>query len=70
MKPSKKFSLNSVDWKSIGMGALKVMLGALLTYLAEIVPGIDFGAYTPTVMFVFTTLLNIVWKWLGGKTAK
>lgn len=67
---SKRFSLNSIEWKSIGMGALKVALGAVLTYLAEILPGIDFGAYTPTVMLVLTTLLNIAWKWLEGKPAK
>lgn len=67
---SKRFSLNSVDWKSIGIGALKVSLGAILTYLAEILPGIDFGANTPVVMLVLTTLLNIVWKWIGGKPTK
>ena len=64
---SKRFSLNEVDWKSIGMGALKVTIGALLTYFTPIITGFDFGIYTPFVMLVYTTLLNIVWKWIQGK---
>lgn len=67
MKQSKKFSLNEVDWKSIGIGALKVMIGALLTYITPIITGWDFGSYTPMVMWVLTTLTNIIWKWVQGK---
>lgn len=67
MKQSKKFELNSVDWKSIGMGALKVMLGALLTYATTIIGGFDFGMYTPVVMWVSTTVINIGWKFVQGK---
>lgn len=67
MKQSKRFELNSVDWKSIGMGALKVMLGALLTYVSQVISGFDFGIYTPAVMWVMTTLLNIGWKFVQGK---
>ena len=67
MKQSKKFSLNSVDWKSIGMGALKVAIGAVLTYITPIVTGFDFGAYTPAAMWVFSALTNIVWKFVQGK---
>lgn len=66
MKQSKAFSLNEIDWKSIGMGALKVMIGALLTYITPIITGWDFGVYTPAVMWAFTTGLNIVWKWIDG----
>lgn len=66
MKQSKAFSLNEVDWKSIGMGALKVMIGALLTYVTQVVSGYDFGTYTPMVMWVLTTGTNIIWKWVDG----
>lgn len=67
MKQSKRFELNLVDWKSIGMGALKVMLGALLTYLTQTISGFDFGIYTPVVMWVSTTLINIGWKFVQEK---
>ena len=67
MKPSKKFELNMVDWKSIGIGAFKVMLGALLTYVSQVVAGYDFGMYTPAVMWAFTTVLNIGWKYVQGR---
>lgn len=67
MKPSKKFELSSADWKSIGIGALKVTIGALITYLTPLITGFDYGSYTPIVMWVFTTLTNIIWKWIQGK---
>ena len=66
MKKSKAFSLNEVDWKSIGIGALKVMIGALLTYVTQVISGYDFGTYTPMVMWVLTTGTNILWKWIDG----
>ena len=64
---SKKWTLNNADWKSIGMGALKVMLGALLTYVSQIISGFDFGMYTPAVMWGLTTLINMGWKFVQGK---
>lgn len=56
-----------VDWKSIGIGALKVAIGAVLTYLTPIITGFDFGTSTPIVMWALTTLTNIIWKWVQGK---
>lgn len=64
---SKRFELNKVDWKSIGIGALKVAIGAVLTYVTPIITGFDYGQWTPIVMWVFTTGTNIVWKWVQGK---
>ena len=66
MKQSTKFTLNLIDWKSIGIGALKVTIGALLTYLTPIITGFDFGVYTPFTMLVLTTLTNVIWKWVSG----
>lgn len=67
MAQSKRFSLDLVDWKSIGVGALKVAIGAVLTYITPVITGFDYGIYTPIVMWVFTTGANIVWKWVDGR---
>ena len=69
-QPSTQFSLNKVDWKSIGMGALKVMIGALLTYATSIIGHYSYGNYTPAVMWVFTTVTNMIWKFVDGQPAK
>ena len=70
MNPSPKFTLNSVDWKSIGMGALKVMIGALLTYATSMIGHYSYGNYTPAVMWVFTPLTNMAWKFVDCQPAK
>ena len=68
MKQSKRFSLNSVDWKSIGMGLLKTSIGASLTYLTkDVLPNVDWGVYGPVAVPVWTALVNIIWKWIQGK---
>ena len=61
---SKKFTLISLDWKKIGIGAGVAVGGALLTYLAELIPTIDFGAYTPLAVALLGVLVNIGRKYL------
>lgn len=68
MEKSKRFTLNLIDWKSIGMGLLKTSIGACLTYLTkDVLPNIDWGTYAPIAVPAYTFLLNIVWKWVEGK---
>jgi len=64
MEQSQKFSLNSLDWKKIGKWALVAVVWVLLTYVADLIPTIDFGVYTPVVVAIFSILANIVRKWI------
>ena len=65
---SKSFSLNSMDWQKIGVGAGVAMAGALLTYLTPIVTGLDLGASTPIVVAIWSIVTNIVRKWIADYT--
>ncbi|MCK9370235.1 hypothetical protein M0R04_10045 [Candidatus Dojkabacteria bacterium] len=56
--------LNSIDWKKIGTGALIAVIGALLTYLTQVVSGLDLGAFTPIVVSGWSILANITRKWI------
>lgn len=65
---STRFSLNSIDWKSIGIGALKAILGALLTYVANaVIPFLPVTLWwVPVIVVVFSVVSNIGWKWIDG----
>lgn len=67
METSKQFTLNTIDWKKIGKGALIAVIWVLMTYLADLIPTIDFGVYTPIVVAGFSILANIVRKWMESK---
>ena len=62
---SEKYELISEDLKKIGIGALVATGGALITYLAETIPNVDFGAYTPIVVAISGVLVNAVRKYLS-----
>lgn len=66
METTKKFSLNSLDLKKIGKGALIAIAWVLMTYLTDLIPTIDFGVYTPVVVAGFSILANVVNKWISG----
>jgi hypothetical protein len=70
MEGSKRFSLNSIDWKKIGIGALVAGVGALLTYLTEVIGGIDLGEWTPVVVGIWSVIANIVRKWVADHSTK
>lgn len=63
---SKKFSLNWLDLQKIGRGALIALGGALLTYLADALPSVDFGQLQPVVVALGGILINAGWKYLKG----
>jgi hypothetical protein len=67
METSQKFSLNSLDWKKIGKWALVAVVWVLLTYVADLIPTIDFWSYTPIVVAGFSILANVVRKRMEGK---
>ncbi len=64
MENSKLYQLNKEDLKKIGIGALVAVAGALLTYLSDLIPKIDFGQWTPIVMAFWSVIVNVVRKWL------
>lgn len=63
----KNYTLNSVDLKKIGKGALVAMAGALLTYAVQVVGQINFGVNTPLVVAVFGIIVNALSKVLDGQ---
>lgn len=50
--------LTNMDYKKILKGLLIAMLAAVLTYAEEIVPGLDFGTYTPIAVAINSALVN------------
>lgn len=55
-----------MDYKKIGRGLLIAVGGAVLTYLAEQIPNVDFGTYTPLVVAGFSALINAGREYLKG----
>jgi hypothetical protein len=55
---SPRFKIDLVGLKKIGKGALIAGGGAVFTYLAEAVPGLDFGEYTPVIVAGLSILIN------------
>ncbi len=70
MPSSKKYNLNAEDAKSIGRGALIATGGALIVYVAEVVPAIEFGAYTPVAVALAGIILNTARKILADYSSR
>jgi hypothetical protein len=64
MSASARFSLNAIDWKKIGKGALIAAASALLTYGTTIWPGLPIGWWTPLVTAGWGVVVNAVRKWI------
>lgn len=64
---SKRFTFNKVEIHKILIGAGIATGGALLTYLTELLPTVDFGEFTPVAVAVFSVLINAFKKFLEGK---
>jgi hypothetical protein len=63
---SAKYKLNKEDGKKIGRGALIALGGALLMYVSELIPNVDWGQWTPLVVAMGGVLVNLGWKLLKG----
>ena len=50
--------------KKVGRGALIAGAGAILTYLASTIPGVNFGQWTPAVVAGASVLINYLRKLL------
>ena len=67
MKQSAKYTLNMGDLRSLWIGLLITLGGAILTYAADNLTNIDFGVYTPFVVPVAALMINTARKALAGK---
>lgn len=68
MADSRKYALSVTDLKAIGRGALMAVGGALLTYISSVITATDFGMYTPTVVALWSIILNTARKYVEGYT--
>ena len=66
---SKKYKLNKEDTSKIIKGLGVALGGALLTYLAEIIPNVDFGQLTPLVVAISCVIINAGRKFLAGENS-
>lgn len=64
---SPKFRLNKQDGQKLLKGFLVACGGAALTYFSMIVTQIDFGVWTPVVVALASSLVNIGRKLLAGQ---
>lgn len=62
--------LDKTGWKKVGKGAVIAASGAILTYVVELLPNLDFGNYTPIAVAIGGILVNAGWKWLGTYQSK
>jgi len=60
---SEKYRLNKQDSYKILKGAGIAGAGAILVYLIQIIPNVDFGAWTPVAVAVGGILANLVRKY-------
>ena len=61
---AEKYKLNAKDMGKIGKGALIAGGGAVLVYLVEILPQVEFGAWTAAAVATGGILINLARKWL------
>lgn len=63
---SPQFHLIKEDFVKIAQGALVACIGALLVYLADILPQVDFGSaiWAPAATAIVSILVNVIRKWI------
>ena len=61
-----KYKFDKTTLKKIGKGMLIAGGGAVLTYLAEMIPQVDFGIYTAVAVGIFAVLINAAKEWIKG----
>jgi len=65
---SKKYEISTMDWAKVGKGLLIAVGGAILTYLTNLIPTIDFGMWTPIVMAFWSVVVNFAQKLLTNSS--
>jgi len=67
MPDSPQYSLNQTDGYKILRGGLIVAAGAIITYVLDTIPMIDFGVYSPLVVSISSSLLETLRRYLAGQ---
>ena len=63
---SYKYELNKEDGKKILIGFGVAIIGAAITFVSDAIPMVDWGEWTPVVVAVSSTLVNLARKFLAG----
>lgn len=63
---SPKYSLNTLDWKKIGKGAIFASVGALGTYALGVGADIDWGTWAPVATALLSVFANLLNKFLSN----
>lgn len=61
---AKSFSFGEYEFKKFAKGLGIAFAGAFATYLAEYIPGVDFGTWTPLVVMANSALVNAIQLWV------
>lgn len=64
---SEKLKLNTTDGKKLMVGLGVALGGAALTWLAQTIPMIEFGEWTPLAVAISGVIVNVGRKLLAGK---
>ena len=67
---SKRFRLDSIDFKKIGIGLGVAVLGALATYLEELIPSVNFQEYTAIAVAINSVIVNAIRKFITDYSLK
>ena len=62
---SERLKLNKEDGSKMFKGLLIALGGAAVAYVAELIPSVDFGAYTPIAVALGGVLVNTARKFLA-----
>jgi hypothetical protein len=62
---AKRFALSKTDWSKILTGAIVAVLGALLTYVTNLIPQLNIPAeWLPSVTAGWAVIVNVVRKFI------
>jgi len=67
LHPSRQYEFNKEDIIKILKGAGIASAGALLTYVTDIIPLINWGEFKPIIVVISSIGINALWKLLQGQ---
>lgn len=70
MEGSKPFLVNSKDIERIVKGAMIAVAGALVVYIADVIPTIDFGIWSPLAVALASVAVNALRIWIADNSQK
>lgn len=68
MEGSKPFLINSEDVTRILKGAMIAVAGALVVYIADVIPTIDFGVWSPLAVALASIAVNSLRIWIADNS--